>query len=212
MKSTSPAAARPANPLRPAEPSPGLEALKVAGHDFKTPLTTLKTLAQLLQQSLEKGTLMAQSERTARNCKMLNEQVDRLVDLSDQLLDVARALSGRLKFNPSRTDLRQVIRGAAAATVVVEDVVLPEEEVYVDIDAARLEQAFKTLLSEATRARMSLEKKDNHAVVTFDGEYKPLAARNIPSYFIASTIFEMHGVVVSGRFTVGPFLVSSPKI
>ncbi|MEW6055766.1 MAG: histidine kinase dimerization/phospho-acceptor domain-containing protein [Bdellovibrionota bacterium] len=181
-----------------------VEMLRIARHDFKTPLTSLRMLAQMFQLSLEKGTLSANPERTARNCQLMVDQVDKLVALADILSDVALIESGHFNLNKIRCDLRPIIEDSLGPENGVE-IRLPAEVVEGAWDVARLGQSLKYLISCFAPKQVKIKKEDGVARIVFSPVpevsdfYKPSAKLHISRYVI-----EAHGgkIEESGEITL----------
>jgi PAS domain S-box-containing protein len=120
------------------------EFISMAAHELKTPLTSLKGFAQLLQRGVG----------GQRALDIILQQVDHLNLLVDDLLDVARLESGRIAIHTSDTDLRMVIDRAIeqvlaynpSHSIELEQVDHPIMGTW---DGRRLEQVMSNLLSNA---------------------------------------------------------------
>jgi signal transduction histidine kinase len=84
------------------------EFLLVAGHELKTPLTTIKLQLTTVKTEAELP------ERILRRVKAVERQTARLLRLSNELVDVTRLTAGRLALNLEEVDLCGIIRDAAA--------------------------------------------------------------------------------------------------
>lgn len=73
-------------------------------HELHTPLTALNTALYLLQRSDLPGTKREQIS------EMVQNEFNRLTDLTTSFLDYARLESGKVKFAPTQFDLSQLIR------------------------------------------------------------------------------------------------------
>src|SRR5262249_16643012 len=73
--------------------------LSMASHELKTPLTSLKLNLQLTKRILAKNTV----DRCLSQLKLLEVLVD-------DLLDVSRIRSGRIRFHFEETDLAALVR------------------------------------------------------------------------------------------------------
>lgn len=87
------------------------EFLSMASHELKTPITSLKLQSQILSRSLARGDEKGYSkEKLETNTRQTNELVDRLSRLIDDMLDVSRIRTGKLRLEKSETDLEEVFR------------------------------------------------------------------------------------------------------
>jgi signal transduction histidine kinase len=123
------------------------EFLTVAAHELRTPLTTLRLQAQQL----------ARGPQESETTRSLLRSVERLCRLVDQLLDVSRIAGGRVQLHIERSDLRSVVREAAArvgeearrngSAITIED----DGPVLAEVDPLRVEQVVANLLSNAIK-------------------------------------------------------------
>lgn len=82
--------------------------LSVAGHELKTPLTSLKLHVEtLIRES-------SRSQSTPKKLLSMLRQAERLTTLIQNLLDVSRIAGGRLTLEPEEVDLAAVIHEVAA--------------------------------------------------------------------------------------------------
>jgi signal transduction histidine kinase/DNA-binding response OmpR family regulator len=78
-----------------------------ASHELRSPLTSIKGFVELLGRSDALG------EREREFVDVILQSTDRLVDLVNDLLDVARLEAGRMKVHPRLFDLAELIREVA---------------------------------------------------------------------------------------------------
>ena len=131
------------------------EFLSVAAHELKTPLTSLRGMAQLTLRRYARDGHLA-PERVAQALTLIDSQAGKLARLVEQLLDLSRLEAGRLRLEPRDTDL-----GALIATVA--DVFRARGDgdriqlearapaVRARVDALRLEQVLTNLLDNALK-------------------------------------------------------------
>ncbi|MFN0070300.1 MAG: PAS domain S-box protein, partial [Chloroflexota bacterium] len=123
------------------------EFLAMAAHELKTPLTSIKGFAQLLQRG------GSSSERAAR---VIVSQVDHLDQLIGDLLDVTRLESSQIRIEPAEVDLLEIITQAATkaqsltSTQVIE-CQIPGRSIVGSWDAYRIDQVLANLLSNAVK-------------------------------------------------------------
>jgi len=153
------------------------EFLSIAAHELKTPLTSMQLNVQLLARQLAPEA----RDRMARQLMMIERQTVRLDKLVNQLLDVTRAVYGRLELTPEDMDLARILREVveragteleAAGCEVALD--LPET-LPGRWDRLRLEQVLTNLLSNALKYG---PKRPIHLSATSDGERVTLVVRD----------------------------------
>lgn len=87
------------------------EFLSIASHELKTPLTTLKIQAQLQQRLLKKEDARAYTRDNIETLVyQIDKQVSRLDRLVDDMLDVSRIQTGRLKIEREQFNLCEVAK------------------------------------------------------------------------------------------------------
>ncbi len=83
------------------------EFIGIASHELRTPITSIKAYAQVLQEMFEQTT----NTQSARLMQKLNGQVDRLTGLIRDLLDTTKISEGQLSLNLERFNLNDLITG-----------------------------------------------------------------------------------------------------
>jgi signal transduction histidine kinase/Na+/proline symporter len=134
------------------------EFLAIASHELKTPLTPLALQVGALSDLVNRGELVnLPQSKLATLLKRSDEQIFRLAELVDRLLDVSRVTPGQLRLVLEETDLAQVARRvtkflseqlSAAGCPLVLDLAA---EVVGRWDRLRLEQALTNLLTNAAK-------------------------------------------------------------
>jgi PAS domain S-box-containing protein len=126
--------------------------LAVLSHELRNPLASLTNGLQLLKLA-GKDPFTAESSRA-----MMERQLKQMVRLVDDLLDVSRITTGKLKLRKERVDLAAVLRDAVESSRALIDregheltVTLPPESVLLDADPNRLAQVFLNLLNNAAK-------------------------------------------------------------
>jgi PAS domain S-box-containing protein len=120
-------------------------------HELRTPLGIVLFLATTLQrQEVELS-----GETRAELLDSIEQEARRLQRLVDNLVDVSRLQSGRLTLNREVVDLRDVLvettvrlRSHLGDRRLILD--LPDEPVYVNVDASRVVQVIRNLIVNAT--------------------------------------------------------------
>lgn len=175
--------------------------LHIVSHDLKTPLTTVKVLAQLMQRRQgQPGTddLAARIERGI-------DQMDRMVN---DLVDTARLDADGVPLNLAACDLSTLCRQAAedqgmavGRSITLE---LPERPLWVNADAAAIARVLGNLLSNAlkysprdTAVTLALRREGDLAHVEVRDHGQGIAVDVLPRlferYFRAPGIQVLHG-------------------
>ena len=128
------------------------EFLGIASHELKTPLTSLKILAQLLARKMEASGETRDMEQAMR----MQVSIKRMERLISDLLDVSRIQEGKLALNQELTDL-----GALCADAISEQELLSQRDIrfsassdvplLVYADPERIHQVLTNLLSNALK-------------------------------------------------------------
>ena len=128
------------------------EFLAMLSHELRNPLSPILNAVHLLR--LQKGENLIQQE--ART--IIERQVGQLSHLIDDLMEVARFTSGKIKLHPVRLDMRGVVERAVESARPLIDgrrhrltVIVPEEPIWQNADPARLEQVVVNLLNNAAK-------------------------------------------------------------
>jgi PAS domain S-box-containing protein len=129
------------------------EFLSVAAHELKTPLTSTKAAAQLLQRSFARTEGLKPPQRRALD--MIVQQIDKLGQLVTQLLETVRVQERQLTPQRRWTDVAALVRAAVAeaqATTSAHEIVMSApESLFMSVDPLRLEQVLANLLSNAVK-------------------------------------------------------------
>ena len=167
------------------------EFLSQASHELKSPLTSLKGFAQLLQRQINSS---PGHEAYQKSLVTIDRQVDKVVRLVDRLLDVSRAQMGRLEMRPERTDLSDLVRQQAQQTQVKTDkhrvIADVDDGVVGEWDRGYLEQVLANLLENAVRyspdggqIRVSLRRGDGVARLAVADQGIGIPQETLPNLF-----------------------------
>ena len=147
------------------------EFIGVAGHELRTPITTVKGYLQLLEQQLPEGTGKDFAEKAIR-------QVSKLNRLVTDLLDVTKIQAGKLEYTMMPCFLFPLVRESVDTIrqmhtrhqIVTE---LPDEDVIITADGTKIEQVLINFLTnaikyspDASEISLSVNKTENHVVVS----------------------------------------------
>lgn len=128
------------------------EFLSIASHELKSPLTSVKGYAQLLDRYMRSGTSRESMEKMTH---IIVEQSDRVVKQVDRLLELSRLQMGKLVMRPEPVDLAELIKAEVQAVQVKTDnhhlVAELGEGLIGTWDRAYLGQVITNLLENAVR-------------------------------------------------------------
>jgi signal transduction histidine kinase/Na+/proline symporter len=134
------------------------EFMAVASHELRTPLTPLKLQIQILDRLLMRGELATvPHERLLQSLRSCDAQLSRLSRLVDNLLDISRISSGRLRLSLEDADLSEI--AAEVVTRYREELNAAGCPTALDLapgvvgrwDRLRLEQVVTNLLTNAAK-------------------------------------------------------------
>jgi signal transduction histidine kinase len=131
------------------------EFINVAAHELRTPIQPILSLAELLRSKIMDSNQHELLDVIIRNAK-------RLQRLSDNILDVTRIESGKLKLSKERFDLSEkihnIIKDVKTQISVANDVQITlsssdqsETSIFVEADKVRIFQVISNLLSNAIK-------------------------------------------------------------
>ena len=154
------------------------EFINVAAHELRTPIQPILSLTELLRSKIMDSNQHELLDVIIRNAK-------RLQRLSDNILDVTRIESGKLKLSKERFDLNEkihnIIRDVKTQISVANDIQIAlspsdksEMSIFVEADKVRIFQVISNLLSNAIKftdkeGTISISLKKREAT---DGENK----------------------------------------
>jgi two-component system, OmpR family, phosphate regulon sensor histidine kinase PhoR len=168
------------------------EFLSIAAHELRTPMTAMKGYAQLLQRWARE---MPDAQRWVRPLQTIDQQVNRMTDLVERLLDVSRIQLGRMEVILQPVDLVRIIEEAAMEAQISTDnhqieVMASLPELQGSWDATRLQQVISNLLSNAIRyspgggrIEVQVTRDQTKAVVSVKDEGPGISPEAIPHLF-----------------------------
>lgn len=87
------------------------EFLSIASHELKTPLTSLKLQAQIVQKLTQDPNLASEwSDKLPRLLASCEGQIERLSQLVNDLLDITRIQNGKFNLSPTELDLGELVQ------------------------------------------------------------------------------------------------------
>ena len=125
------------------------EFLAMVAHELRNPLGAIRTAVQMLTVTSPEG-------RTAMRAReVIGRQIDHITRLVDDLIDIERVVSGKLRLNRQPQDMEEVVRRAVAAIAagagLDRQIAVTTEAVWIDGDAVRVEQVLANLLANAVK-------------------------------------------------------------
>lgn len=133
--------------------------LAMLAHELRNPLVPIRNGLQILNLA---GNDPAMAENTR---SIMDQALNQLVRLVDDLLDVSRITTGKLKLRKDRVELATVVRSAIETSRPLIDeqghqftVELPPTPILLDADPTRLAQVFSNLLNTplSTASRVAI--------------------------------------------------------
>jgi two-component system, chemotaxis family, CheB/CheR fusion protein len=106
----------------------------IASHELKTPVTSIKAYAQILHEKFRKANDTVNTEMLGR----LDSQIDKLTNLINTLLDVARIQSGQMEYDADYFDVASFVQE------ITEEMqrTTPNHKITVDIDVPKTAKVF----------------------------------------------------------------------
>ena len=165
--------------------------LATLSHELRTPLTPIIGWINLLRTGyLDEGALNQALDVIERNARLQSR-------LIDDLLDISRIASGKLRFEPKLTDLNaavaaaaETVRASASAQRVELAVSLAEQLIIVHAEPVRLQQIVWNLLSNAIkftealgRVELRIEAAEDEAHVIVEDTGIGIAPDFLPHVF-----------------------------
>ncbi len=167
------------------------EFLAMLSHELRNPMAPIFNALQLIGQLNGENVL----QREARG--VIERQVRHLSRLVDDLLEVSRITTGRIRLHIERVDLNGVVRRALERAQPLIDrreqritVSLPDRVLWLRADAARLEQIVGNLLNNASKygqvgghIGLTIESEGGHAVLRVRDDGIGMAPDLVPHIF-----------------------------
>jgi signal transduction histidine kinase len=167
------------------------EFLAMLGHELRNPLAAIATAAQVLDHSEQ--TQRKDLEQHAKD--IIRRQVRHLAKLTDDLLDAARVMMGKIVLERRPVDLAQVVRNTVdtlrnTGQLQRHECMTQLESVWVNADPTRIDQVLANLLTNAVkytpppgRIEVSVRRERNEAVFSVRDSGLGLEPELLPRIF-----------------------------
>lgn len=164
--------------------------LGIASHELKTPLTSLKALAQVTQRRLAQH-----GQPEATYLEKMERSIGRIETLVNDLVDVARVDSGKLALRLEHdSDLAalcyQVVDEQIAASERPVTLELPEQQIELEMDPDRISQVLTNLIANALKfsppeapVRVAVALADDEAVISVHDQGLGIPPEQLPHIF-----------------------------
>ena len=80
--------------------------ISTVSHEFRTPMTTIRTSAELISMYLENQNVI-NGNRIQKRVSIITEEIDRIIELMNAVLTISKEDSGKTNFNPTLFDLKE---------------------------------------------------------------------------------------------------------
>ena len=151
-------------------------------HDLRTPLTIVKAYTERIRDISYRD-----EQKRNEHCKVIIDEVDRLTNLVNDILELSKLQSGTLELNKSKVDLSYI-----ATTVLERFAILKEkgynlilecdDNAFVECDSSMIEQVMYNLIGNAVSytgedkvVKISVKKEDGKVVVKVTDTGKGIA-------------------------------------
>jgi signal transduction histidine kinase len=167
------------------------EFLAMLGHELRNPLAAIATAAQVLEHPEQ--TQRKDVEQQAKG--IIRRQVRHLAKLTDDLLDAARVMMGKIVLDRRPVDLAQVVSNTVdtlrnTGQLQRHECVTQLESVWVNVDPTRIDQVLANLLTNAVkytpppgRIEVSVRREDGEAVFSVRDSGLGLEPQLLPRIF-----------------------------
>ncbi|MGZ5848261.1 MAG: ATP-binding protein [Ramlibacter sp.] len=192
------------------------EFIATLAHELRNPLAPIRTGLDILKRDKGNGPASQRARET------MERQLSHMIRLIDDLLDISRISSGKIRLDVSRIHLRPVVdsalevsRPAIVAAGHALEVDLPEDDIQVMGDPTRLAQALGNLLNNAAkytppgggRLALRLRREGDWAVFRVEDNGEGIPAEMIESVFtlfaqVRSTLDRAQGGLGIGLYLV----------
>jgi PAS domain S-box-containing protein len=129
--------------------------IALASHELKTPITSLKLFAQMLRKRFERASDNELAQDAIRHFARMDEQLDKLTELVQDLLDVSKIGAGKLTYTMAEIDVDELVRETVEDIQRLADrheiIVEGEATSKVTADPERIRQVLTNLITNAVK-------------------------------------------------------------
>jgi PAS domain S-box-containing protein len=165
--------------------------LALLSHELRNPLSPILNALNILRRMKTNDPIIVQAGN------IIDRQVAQMVRLVDDLLDISRITKGKLRLTKEKAELRVIANNAAESTRPLMaarkhefSVSLPTSPIWVQADAARMEQVIVNLLNNAAKythtgglIRMTVDREGDEAVIRVRDNGGGIAPEMLPQIF-----------------------------
>ena len=170
------------------------EFISIAGHELKTPLTSLKLQAQMTKRQINHPEILLKDKMT-KQLEYTIKQVDRLNKLVDAMLDISRINIGKFSVHKTQLNFSNLLEEMIerftpqfeAVGITVKNYISPNIMVF--CDPYKIEQVINNLFSNAIRyaphetVKVGLSLKDDKIIFNVEDEGMGIAFANRENIF-----------------------------
>ena len=132
------------------------EFIAIAAHELRTPLAVIKGFSQMLLMQTRRGKGPALADWQTESIADIDSATNRLVELTEDLLDVTRLQAGRLQLQLEPADLVALVKRILARFQVTTEkhrlvLNVMREYLVCNVDPRRIEQVFSNLINNAIK-------------------------------------------------------------
>jgi len=164
------------------------EFLAMLGHELRTPLSAISAAVRVIEATHAEG------ESATRAHEVITRQIRHVSELINDLLDVERVISGKIRLHRQTINIADAVRSAVASFTcdahLERTIDVTTEPAWVDVDAMRLEQVLTNILANAVkytqpgdRIGVTLRADGCDAVVTVQDTGLGISTRLLPFIF-----------------------------
>jgi PAS domain S-box-containing protein len=167
------------------------EFLATLSHELRTPLNAILGYARMIRAGLVTG------EKQTRAVETIERNATSLTQIVEDVLDVSRIISGKVRLNVQRVDMSQVVHNALEAVMPAANAKSVQVETVLDADSARvsgdperLQQVVWNLAANAVKftgrggkVEVRLERAEAHVEVTVSDTGIGIAPEFLPHVF-----------------------------